>query len=112
MKPTTHLHDWGILESNIMIKRVQVIDSSGRTVMFQRVQKNSNSDVSWYNVDYPVMDEYLYTWDFVVKYDGYSIVGFYPNGQQPEHVCGPKTADKCGMCLYESVGSHAAKKGK
>jgi hypothetical protein len=90
--------NWTDLERNLMIKRVHLIDSKNHPVLFERVQANSNEPGIWYNLDYPVMDEYIQTMDLCTKYDSYSIVGFYSNGTQPKHVCGYYTLDKCPEC--------------
>ena len=105
MPPIVYESDWGMREYNLMIKQISVVDDKGRSVVFERVQKNSNSHLSWYNIDYPVMDEYLDTWSLMVKYDAYNIIGFYEDGKQPPHVCGYKNANKCPTCVKPS-GAH------
>jgi len=96
--PDVNEFDWQQIEANVRIKVINVFDSKGRAVTFQRVQKDSSSYLSWYNSDYPVMDEYLDTWSLMLEYDSYSIVGFYPEGSQPPHVCSFKTIEKCEKC--------------
>lgn len=97
--------NWTELERNLRIKRVQLIDSKGRAVLFERVQANSNKQGFWYNVDYPVMDEYIQTMDLCTKYDAYSVVGFFPKGQEPKHECGYYTLEKCPKCPVYVYGA-------
>lgn len=96
---------WNYLEQNLRIKTICAIDSKSRPVTFTRVQENSNCEVMWYNVDYPVMDEYLSVDDLIARYDVFSVVGFYPEGKQPPHVCGVYSKQKCDNCrkLYDPV---------
>lgn len=84
---------------NLRIKRIIVVDDlDGSSVVYERVQKNSDSRLFWLNCDQPVLDVYLTTEELADRYSSYDVVGFFPDGKEPPHACGIFSIARCRMC--------------